>query len=133
MPVARRPHNGSVASELTVECVLTCVEQVPPGRVVSYGDVAAIVGTSARRVGAVMSRQGAAVAWWRVVNAAGSLPTPLLVSARAHWREEGIAETPTGCAIRRHRADLPALAEAYDRAIAPVLRREDAGYPRDMS
>lgn len=107
-------------AELTIECVLTCVELVPRGHVVSYGDIAAIVATSARRVGSVMSTHGSAVAWWRVVNASGGLPPGLLPEARRHWNEEGIGETTNGCAIRRHRADLPALAASYARAIGSI-------------
>lgn len=128
-------NTGVVDAELTVECLLTCAEQVPPGRVVSYGDLGAIVGTSARRIGAVMSKHGSAVAWWRVVSAAGTLPAPLLTEARQRWRAEGIAETPTGCAIARHRADLEALTEAYANAIAPALsaagrEAQELGQPR---
>lgn len=104
-------------AELTIERVLTCVEQVPLGRVVSYGDIAAIVETSARRIGSVMSTHGSAVAWWRVVRSNGSLPAALLTEARRHWRDEGIAETTTGCALERHRADLDALATSYARAM----------------
>ena len=36
------------AVELTIERVLCAVECVPAGRVVSYGDIAELVGTSAR-------------------------------------------------------------------------------------
>ena len=46
------------AVELTIERVLCAVECVPAGRVVSYGDIAELVGTSARRVGAVMASAG---------------------------------------------------------------------------
>lgn len=106
--------------ELTIERVLTCVELVPPGRVVSYGDIAAIVGTSARRVGSIMSTHGSAVAWWRVVNANGTLPAVLLPDARWHWRDEGIAETATGCAIHGHRADLDVLAASYARTMGSL-------------
>lgn len=104
-------------AELTIERILTCVDQIPPGRVVSYGDIAAIVETSPRRVGSVMSTHGSAVAWWRVVNASGTLPVALLAAARRQWRDEGITETPTGCAIQRHRADLEALAASYAKAM----------------
>lgn len=110
----------AVDARLTVECVLTCVDLVPRGRVVSYGDIAAIVETSARRVGSVLSTHGSAVAWWRVVYANGSLPLGLLPDARRHWRAEGISETATGCAIERHRADLDALAASYARAMGPT-------------
>ena len=65
-------------------------ERIPRGRVVSYGDIAGIVGIGPRQVGAVMSRYGGGVTWWRVTNAAGHLPEHLLEEARAHWFDEGI-------------------------------------------
>ena len=42
----------SPGSDWVVERVLTCVEQVPPGRVVAYGEVGEIVGVGPRQVGA---------------------------------------------------------------------------------
>ncbi|WP_460743598.1 MGMT family protein [Mariniluteicoccus endophyticus] len=102
--------------ELTVERVLTCVELVPRGRVVAYGDVGGIVGTSARRVGRIMAEWGGGVPWWRVTNAAGEFPPALLERAYAHWAEEGILlkANRRGCQMSRYRADLVALADAYD-------------------
>ena len=56
-----------------VEAVLSAVEQIPPGRVLSYGDVAELVGGGGpRQVGQVMAIHGGAVPWWRVVRANGS-------------------------------------------------------------
>ena len=55
-----------------VEAVLAQVEQIPEGRVSSYGDIAEQVGRGGpRQVGQVMSRYGSAVPWWRVVRADG--------------------------------------------------------------
>lgn len=98
------------------EKVLTAVELVPPGSVVSYGDIAELVGTSARRVGAIMSRQGSAVPWWRVTNASGELPADLLDEAGRRWAEEGIRRSASGrgCRIAQHRADLLALGAAWE-------------------
>lgn len=71
------------------EAVLQAVEQVPPGCVVTYGLIAERLGRGgARQVGRVMSLEGAAVPWWRVVRANGSLPPHLMVDAQQHWREE---------------------------------------------
>lgn len=107
-------------SDLLVEHVLRVVEQVPVGNVVSYGDVARIVGCGPRQVGAVMSRYGQNVAWWRVVHANGDLE--VTEDARPHWEAEGIAVKPGGhgCRIADHRADLPALSEAYRAAVADL-------------
>lgn len=101
----------------TVERVLAAVESVPAGHVVSYGDVAELVGTSARRVGAVLKLHGSGVPWWRVTNASGELPAPLLSEARKHWAREGItvAASGRGCRLRQHRPDLVAWGSAYER------------------
>lgn len=108
--------------ELTAELVLRAVEQVPRGRVVSYGDLAGLVGCGPRLVGSVMSRRGAGVTWWRVTNAAGDLPEHLAEDARAHWADEGIGWKPNGrgCRIGEHRADLARLADAWQRATADL-------------
>ena len=110
--------------ERIAELVLRAVEQVPRGRVVSYGDLAHMIGIGPRRVGAVMSRDGAGVTWWRVTNAAGDLPPDLLDEARPHWMEDGITLKPTGrgCRIVEHRADLDELERRWRRAAADLLR-----------
>lgn len=99
-----------------IERILLVVELVPRGRVVSYGDLAGVVETGPRQVGSVMSRHGSGLRWWRVVNASGGLPDHLIDEARAHWLAEGITTTAAGtrCRIAAHRADLVALAAAYD-------------------
>ncbi|MFC9443549.1 MULTISPECIES: MGMT family protein [Brevibacterium] len=79
--------------EVVVERVLRIVELVPSGRVVSYGTVGVVASCSPRYVGRVMKEYGANVTWWRVVNAAGALPAPLLGRARDHWRAEATAHT----------------------------------------
>jgi methylated-DNA-protein-cysteine methyltransferase-like protein len=115
-----------VADEWVIEQVLTAVEQVPPGRVVAYGDLAAIVGTSARRVGAIMRSHGSFVAWWRVTNSYGDLPAHLRGRAFQHWAAEGIAVKPNrlGCRIDAHRVDLDVLrvdlAAALEERTAPA-------------
>lgn len=62
-----------------VEAVLSCVEQVPPGRVTTYGAIAAHVHRrlgrgGPRQVGAVLAGHGGPVPWWRVVRADGTPP-----------------------------------------------------------
>ena len=107
--------------ELVAEHVLRVVERIPRGRVVSYGDVAGIVGIGPRQVGAVMSRYGAGVTWWRVTNAAGILPEHLLDEARAHWFDEGIPVRPgAGCRITAARADLAVLERQYRAAVSDL-------------
>lgn len=105
--------------EQLVERVLRAVEQIPRGRVASYGDLADLVGVGPRLVGRVMSLYGSNVTWWRVTNASGDLPHALADEARARWADEGITWKPNGrgCRIRDHRIDLARLADDYERAV----------------
>ena len=80
-----------------VEQVLSIVEQVPPGRVTTYGLVAASVGRGGpRQVGAVMAAYGGPVPWWRVVRADGSLPSSHLPEAHQEYLAEGTPLRPSG-------------------------------------
>ncbi len=108
--------------EVAVERVLRAVEAIPPGRVAAYGDLAGIVGTGPRQVGWVLRHYGGNVTWWRVTNSYGVLPRPLREEARVRWAQEGILVKPNGlgCRIADYRADLEALAAAYDRAVADL-------------
>jgi len=69
--------------------VLDLVERIPPGRVMTYGDVAEYLGQGGpRQVGRVMATQGGGVPWWRVIRADG---TPLPGHQReaiSHYRDE---------------------------------------------
>lgn len=105
-----------------VERVLRAVELVPAGSVVTYGDIAELVGIGPRLAGRVLGTWGSGVPWWRVVNAAGDLPDFHLRAARAHWLEEGIAikASGRGCRIRQHHADLEALGTAWEKAVADL-------------
>ena len=120
-----------MASELTIERVLTLVELVPRGRVVSYGDLGAIVGIGARQVGSLMAHHSDGLTWWRVTNAAGDLPRDLLDRARPHWADEGILvkRNGRGCRIADYRADLDALSTAYRARIAQTLERMGTALP----
>ncbi len=88
------------------EAVLAFVERIPPGRVVTYGLIADHLasgghGGGARHVGKVMALEGAAVPWWRVVRANGSLPPHLMLDAQREWARE---DTP----VKRGRVDVEA-------------------------
>lgn len=88
-----------------VEAVLDLVDRIPPGRVASYGDVAAAVGArSPRQVGAVMSRYGGAVAWHRVVRADGRPAARLAPRQLALLRAEGVPLTTEGSRVDMSRA-----------------------------
>lgn len=77
--------------ESFVEAVLTVVEQIPAGKVCTYGDVAELVGRGGpRNVGQVMSVHGSAVPWWRVIRADGRPVAGLESTALDRLRGEGV-------------------------------------------
>jgi alkylated DNA nucleotide flippase Atl1 len=72
------------------EAVLAIVASIPPGRVMTYGDVAAVLGSrAARAVGNVMSWYGSDVPWWRVIRASGLPPIAHEDRALSHYEAEG--------------------------------------------
>ncbi|WBO63993.1 MGMT family protein [Streptomyces camelliae] len=106
------------------ERVLQVAERIPPGRVMTYGDVAewleyeegereALSGKGGgrrmggpRQVGRVMALYGGAVPWWRVVRADGVLLPGHELRALDHYRAEG---TPLKEAGRSAEGHLPRL------------------------
>jgi alkylated DNA nucleotide flippase Atl1 len=88
--------------------VLDVVDEIPPGRVMSYGDIAGYLADGGpRQVGRVMSQYGGGVAWWRVIHSDGT-PAPGHDSvALAHYLEEGTplrsARPPVRVDMRRGR------------------------------
>jgi alkylated DNA nucleotide flippase Atl1 len=71
------------------ERVLGVAENIPPGRVMSYGDIAEYLGEAGpRQVGRVMALWGGAVAWWRVIHADGSFLSGHEREALARYLEE---------------------------------------------
>ena len=102
--VGRRRGCGRVAGVAQVseaaEAVLQVVEAIPPGRVLSYGDVAALAGTGPRQVGQVLSQWGGPVPWWRVVRADGRPAPHKAGPALELLRAEGVP-------LRGDRVDMP--------------------------
>lgn len=79
------------------ERVLEVAELIPPGRVMTYGDVAEWLGEGGpRQVGRVMALYGGAVPWWRVVRADGALLPGHELRALGHYRDEGTPLRETG-------------------------------------
>ncbi|TNM37621.1 cysteine methyltransferase [Nocardioides albidus] len=93
-----------VVDEGYVERVLDLVEQVPPGRVTTYGALAEVAGGGPRQVGAVMARYGAPVPWWRVVRADGTLPQSHGERAREAYLAEGTPLRSSSGALDMRRA-----------------------------
>lgn len=92
-----------------VEAVLSTAERIPPGKAMSYGAIAEVVGEALGRggprlVGAVMSAYGGAVPWWRVVTADGRLPRGHEVRALRELAAEGCPLTADGARVDMRRA-----------------------------
>ena len=87
------------------ERVLDVAELIPPGRVMTYGDVAEWLEEGGpRQVGRVMALYGGAVPWWRVIRADGVLLPGHELEALGHYRAEG---TPLKEASRASEGHLP--------------------------
>lgn len=85
-----QPAPGDPAGDDFASRVLAVVDSIPPGRVMTYGDVAAALGSrAARMVGQVMAYSGGDVPWWRVVRASGHPPANHEHIALEHYRAEG--------------------------------------------
>jgi methylated-DNA-protein-cysteine methyltransferase-like protein len=75
----RQPPPGTASEAGFFEQVYALVEQIPPGRVATYGQIAALLGTprGARAVGWALRALGASradtVPWHRVVGAGGQI------------------------------------------------------------
>ncbi|WP_299528520.1 MGMT family protein [uncultured Streptomyces sp.] len=91
------------------ERVLDVAELIPPGRVMTYGDVAEWLGDGGpRQVGRAMALYGSAVPWWRVVRSDGKLLPGHEQRALGHYREEGtpLREAPAAADGHLPRLDM---------------------------
>jgi alkylated DNA nucleotide flippase Atl1 len=91
------------------QAVIEVVAAIPPGCVMTYGDVAWTFGRpGARAVGMVMRFHGSGLPWWRVVRAGGHPPAGHEEAARRRYEAEGTpllpASTPAGYRIDLARA-----------------------------
>ncbi|MFF5281356.1 MULTISPECIES: MGMT family protein [Streptomyces] len=85
------------------ERVLDVADAIPPGRVMTYGDVAEWIGEGGpRQVGRVMALYGGAAPWWRVVRADGTLLPGHELRALDHYREEGTPLRAAGPSAEGH-------------------------------
>jgi alkylated DNA nucleotide flippase Atl1 len=86
--------------------ILACVQAIPVGRVMTYGDVAEFAGTrSARTVGRVLAQDDGTVPWHRVLRADGSLPAHLYTEQRQRLLSEGVRFTGDRVQLREFRWD----------------------------
>lgn len=101
------------------ERVLEAAERIPPGRVMTYGDIAEWLDEGGpRQVGRVMALYGGAVPWWRVVRADGGLLPGSERRALEHYRVEGtpLRDSSAGPRLdmRRARWDGPDSGDGSD-------------------
>lgn len=88
-------HDAPRSPDDVVDIVLDIARSIPPGRVMSYGQVAATFGSrSARGVGRIMALYGSEVPWWRVVRASRLPPQSHDDEALVHYKAEGTALQP---------------------------------------
>jgi len=84
------------------ECVFAVVRAIPPGMVMTYGQLAVILGEgyTARTVGYVMHGAGDGVPWQRVINSQGKCSTSRLTIPMNLQQElleaEGVIFSPAG-------------------------------------
>lgn len=98
-----------------VEQVLSLVERIPAGRVMSYGGIAeALQAGGPRQVGAVMASMGGLVPWWRVAHADGSPPRSHRAEAHRRHVEEGTPLRPSGAVDMRRGLWVPELSVPTD-------------------
>ena len=91
--------------EAFLDGVYDVVRSIPPGRVMTYGSVAASVGSRApRAIGRIMAHSGGDLPWWRVVYADGHLLPGYEAQALDRYRDEGTPMLPGGLRVDLRRA-----------------------------
>ncbi len=86
--------------------ILACVESIPPGKVMTYGDVAEYVGSRApRAVGRVLAIDGGTVPWYRVLRANGTMAEHIADEQRQLLLAEGVRVENGRVALATYRWD----------------------------
>ncbi|MBD9482363.1 MGMT family protein [Pseudomonas sp. PDM14] len=104
------PAIASAPADMRREALYLTLAQVPPGHVVSYGQLGELAGMlrAARWVGRTLSQlpEGTSLPWHRVIAAGGRLSLPLGTPAgeeqRARLRAEGVSVHNNRVDMRRH-------------------------------
>lgn len=83
---------------------------IPPGRVMTYGDIAWATGLHPRQVGRIVGAISQSIPWWRIIRADGApaichdgTAPALLASEQVPFRGDRVDLR----ALRRHRAAPP--------------------------
>ncbi len=95
-------------TEEQVERVRALVAAIPSGRVVTYGDIAAVAGLSSPRiVGWIMRTDSTDLPWHRVITASGRPARQLRTRQLGLLRGEGVLATDGKVALREVRYEFP--------------------------
>ncbi|MBF6202529.1 MGMT family protein [Nocardia asteroides] len=95
-------------TDAQIEQVRALVASIPPGRVVTYGDIAAAVGLSTpRTVGWIMRTDAADLPWHRVLGASGRPAAHLAHRQLRLLAEEGVPTRDGRVDLRAARFPLP--------------------------
>ena len=99
------PADGASDQRELAERVIDFIATIPPGKVMSYGDVGRAVGTGPRIIGNVLARYGSDSPWWRVIRADGRAPAGKEDRTLQHWQAEGTPQVQ-GAANGTPKADM---------------------------
>lgn len=81
-------------TDAQTETVRALIAAIPPGRVATYGDIAAAAGLSSPRIVAwIMRTDSADLPWHRVIRACGRPAPHLAAEQLARLRAEGVSST----------------------------------------
>ena len=98
--------DGPVPEPSLPERILACVASIPPGKVMTYGDVAEYCDSRApRMVGRVLAMDDGTVPWHRVLRADGSLAEHLYTEQRQRLLSEGVRFRGDRVDLAAHRWD----------------------------
>ncbi|OIN78882.1 MGMT family protein [Mycobacterium malmoense] len=91
-----------------VERVRALVAAIPPGRVCTYGDIAAVAGLSSPRiVGWIMRTDSSDLPWHRVITASGRPARHLTTRQLELLRAEGVLAVDGRVALNDVRYEFP--------------------------
>jgi methylated-DNA-protein-cysteine methyltransferase related protein len=91
-----------------VELVRSLVAAIPPGRISTYGDIAAVAGLSSPRiVGWIMRTDSSDLPWHRVITASGRPARHLTTRQLELLRAEGVLSVDGRVALDEVRHEFP--------------------------
>ncbi|WP_422116497.1 MGMT family protein [Brachybacterium sp. UNK5269] len=86
------------------DAVRATAAAIPPGRVMTYGEIGWAIGVHPRQVGRIVARIADDIPWWRVIRADGTPATCHDNTAPALLAEEGVPFDGDRVDLRRLRS-----------------------------